>query len=76
MPSTTLAQHKAMEAAAHGHSNLGIPQSVGQDFEQADKGRSYKSYKQKALVSALRKKKTDPSTMGDGMMGSGAVGGP
>jgi hypothetical protein len=29
-----------MEAAAHGHSTLGIPQSVGQDFVAADKALS------------------------------------
>ena len=28
-----------MEAAAHGHSTLGIPKSVGKDFADADKGR-------------------------------------
>lgn len=30
-----------MEAAAHGNSTLGIPASVGQEFSQADKGRSF-----------------------------------
>lgn len=34
-------QHRAMEAAAHGHSNLGIPQEVGKEFEQKDKGKSF-----------------------------------
>lgn len=34
-------QHKAMEAAAHGHSNLGIPKNVGKEFERADKGKSF-----------------------------------
>ena len=29
-----------MEAAAHGKSTIGIPQSVGQDFVQADKQKS------------------------------------
>lgn len=37
MPSTSEAQHKAMEAAAHGHSTLGIPKSVGEEFVEADK---------------------------------------
>ena len=36
MPSVSEAQHNAMEAAAHGHSTLGIPASVGKDFTQAD----------------------------------------
>ena len=37
MPSLTPKQHRAMEAAAHGKSTLGIPKSVGQEFVQADK---------------------------------------
>lgn len=36
MPSTSEAQHKAMEAASHGHSTLGIPASVGKEFVNAD----------------------------------------
>jgi len=39
MPSTSQAQHRAMEAAAHGKSTLGIPKSVGQEFVQADKAK-------------------------------------
>jgi hypothetical protein len=34
-------QHKAMEAAAHGQSNLGIPKDVGKEFSEADKGKSF-----------------------------------
>ncbi len=41
MPSVSKAQHGAMEAAAHGKSMLGIPKSVGQDFANADKGKSF-----------------------------------
>lgn len=36
MPSVSAAQHRAMEAAAHGHSTLGIPQKVGKEFVRAD----------------------------------------
>ena len=36
MPSTSAAQHRAMEAAAHGHSDLGIPKKVGKEFTAAD----------------------------------------
>jgi 8-oxo-dGTP pyrophosphatase MutT (NUDIX family) len=36
MPSVSEKQHRAMEAAAHGHSTLGIPQSVGKEFVAAD----------------------------------------
>jgi hypothetical protein len=31
-------QHSAMEAAAHGHSNLGIPKEVGAEFAKKDAG--------------------------------------
>lgn len=36
MPSTSPAQHRAMEAAAHGKSTLGIPKKVGKEFANAD----------------------------------------
>ena len=35
-------QHRAMEAAAHGHSNLGIPKNVGQEFEHKDTGKTFR----------------------------------
>jgi hypothetical protein len=38
MPSRTERQHRAMAAAAHGKSTLGIPKSVGKEFLKADKG--------------------------------------
>lgn len=47
MPSTSAKQHRAMEAAMHGRSTLGIPAKVGQDFVQADN----------ALVKPVKKKK-------------------
>ncbi len=34
-------QHKAMESAAHGQSNLGIPKDVGKEFAEADRGKSF-----------------------------------
>lgn len=37
MPSLTPRQHRAMEAADHGHGTLGIPKSVAHEFVQADK---------------------------------------
>src|SRR5579859_418908 len=37
MPSVSGKQHSAMEAAAHGHSTLGIPKQVGEEFAHADK---------------------------------------
>jgi hypothetical protein len=36
MPSVSEAQRRAMEAAAHGHSTLGIPEKVGKEFVAAD----------------------------------------
>jgi hypothetical protein len=38
MPPKSEAQRKAMAAAAHGKSTIGIPKSVGKDFIDADKG--------------------------------------
>ena len=35
MPAKSKAQARAMFAAASGHSTLGIPQSVGQEFSSA-----------------------------------------
>lgn len=35
MPAKSAKQYRAMQAAAHGHSTLGIPQSVGEEFVQA-----------------------------------------
>jgi hypothetical protein len=39
MPSVSRAQQEAMHAAAAGHSTLGIPKSVGEDFSAADHAR-------------------------------------
>lgn len=36
MPSVSDRQHRAMQAAAHGQSTLGIPKSVGREFVKAD----------------------------------------
>jgi hypothetical protein len=44
MPSSSAKQHKFMEAIAHSPSfakKVGVPQSVGQDFASADKGRKF-----------------------------------
>ncbi len=41
MPAKSKAQFRAMQAAAHGKSNIGIPQSVGKEFtssHQSPKG--------------------------------------
>lgn len=39
--SVSKAQHNAMEAAAHGTSNLGIPKKVGKEFAEKDKGKTF-----------------------------------
>ena len=44
MPSTSRKQHNFMEAVAHNKAfakKVGVPQSVGQDFSKADKGRKF-----------------------------------
>ena len=44
MPSSSKKQHNFMEAVAHNPSfakKVGIPQSVGKDFSNADKGKSF-----------------------------------
>ena len=38
MPPVSEAQRRAMAAAMHGDSTLGIPQSVGKEYMEADKG--------------------------------------
>lgn len=39
MPSVSEAQRRAMQAAAHGKSTLGIPASVGKKFVAADRAK-------------------------------------
>lgn len=44
MPSKSKKQHNFMEAVAHNSAfakKVGVPQSVGQDFSKADKGRKF-----------------------------------
>ena len=44
MPSTSKKQHNFMEAVAHSPAfakKAGVPQSVGQEFSKADKGRKF-----------------------------------
>jgi hypothetical protein len=45
MPSSSKKQHNFMEAVAHNPSfakKVGVPQSVGKDFSNADKGKTFK----------------------------------
>ncbi len=60
MPSKSQAQHNVMAMVAHDPAaakRLGIPQSVGQDFVEADKGRDMKHMLVKAMVEHKRKGK-------------------
>lgn len=42
MPSKTEKQRKAMQAAAHGKSNIGIPKKVAKEYVKADKKKGKK----------------------------------
>jgi hypothetical protein len=46
MPPRSEAQRRAMQAAAHGKSTIGIPKSVGKEFVAADKGGKLPQHKQ------------------------------
>ena len=73
MPSHSAKQHKFMEAVAHNPSfakKAGVPQSVGKDFSNADKGKTFKRggdmKESKAMVGkemAFMKKKKAPASM-------------
>jgi hypothetical protein len=49
-------QHNAMEAAAHGHSNLGIPKDVGSEFAEKDKGKTFDAGGMENLKGFLKSK--------------------
>ena len=53
MPSVSGPQHRAMEAAAHGKSTLGIPKKVGQEFVAADAGKAEGKKKRKTPAQVL-----------------------
>ena len=73
MPSTSKKQHNFMAAVANNPSfakKVGVPQSVGQDFNKADKGRKFSKggdmAESKAMVKkemAFMKKKGAPASM-------------
>ena len=51
MPSKSAKQHRLMEAVAHDPGfakKAGIPQSVGKDFAEADKGKKFAGKKKSA----------------------------
>jgi hypothetical protein len=59
MPATSQAQYRAMQAAAHGKSTLGIPQSVGKEFADAT---SNVSSLPKRLTSLAKRRKANRHT--------------
>ena len=73
MPSKTKAQHNLMAMVAHNPAaakRVGIPQSVGRDYVEADKGRKFNQggdmKESKAMVGkevAFMKKKGAPASM-------------
>jgi hypothetical protein len=73
MPSTSAKQHRFMAAIAHSPSfakKVGVSQSVGKDFNAADKGKTFKKggmmKESKAMVGkemAFMKKKGAPASM-------------
>jgi len=73
MPSTSKKQHNFMAAIAHSPSfakKVGVPQSVGKDFNEADKGRKFSKggdmKESKAMVAKemnFMKKKGAPKSM-------------
>ena len=77
MPSTSSKQHKFMEAVAHSPSfakKAGVPQSVGQEFSKADKGRKFSkggdmaSKMNPGFMAMMAKKKDGMHKMPDGKM--------
>lgn len=50
MPSVSKKQRRAMRAAAAGHSTLGIPQRVGQEFVAADRAAAKKHDKPRRVI--------------------------
>ena len=83
MPSTSKKQHKFMEAVAHSPAfakKAGVPQSVGKDFSNADKGKSFKkggdtmaSKMNPGFMAMMAKKKGATKMAGGGMTGMGKV---
>jgi len=67
MPSTSKKQHNFMAAIAHSPAfakKVGVPQSVGRDFNEADKGRKFGSGGEtRADVQSVNKPKTNHGKM-------------
>jgi len=71
MPSKSKAQHKLMTAVAHNPEfakKVGIPQSVGKDFSEADKG---KKFKKGGVSLAIGRGEKLPVSQGAGLTAKG-----
>jgi hypothetical protein len=77
MPSSSKKQHNFMAAIAHSPSfakKVGVPQSVGKDFSNADKGKSFKrggdmaTKMNSGFMAMIAKKKEGKHKMPDGKM--------
>ena len=81
MPSSSKKQHNFMAAVAHSPAfakKAGVPQSVGQDFSNADKGKTFKRGGEMAskmnpgfMAMMAKKKGAAPSAMGKPTMKKG-----
>jgi hypothetical protein len=89
MPSSSKKQHKFMEAIAHNKAfakKVGVPQSVGKDFSNADKGKTFKkggdimaskmNPKMMAMMAARKKPTMQPDMAQSGMAQPGTPGMP
>jgi len=85
VPSTSKKQHNFMNAVAHSPAfakKVGVPQSVGKDFNQADKGRKFSKggdmkneMKKSKMPAALAKHASMPASKAHkGLKAGGSVG--
>ena len=80
MPSTSAKQHRFMEAVAHNPAfakKAGVPQSVGKDFSEADKGRKFAKggdMKMSTKTSKIAKRMPMADEMGSMGMKMGGMG--
>jgi hypothetical protein len=83
MPSSSAKQHKFMEAVAHNPpfaKKAGVPQSVGKDFSNADKGKTFKrggemATKMDPKMMAMMMKKKSPAAPRSAMAPAAPAGG-
>jgi len=76
MPSTSKKQHKFMAAVANNPSfakKVGVPQSVGKDFSNADKGKSFKRGGDMAKANPFMEMIAKKKAMGTKKMASGGM---